>query len=299
MRYATLSEAGPDVSELGLGCAELGSGVRPAEARAVVEAALEAGVTYFDTADCYGSGASETILGEALRSRRDSVVIATKFGRDAGVTVSAPRASRKYLRAALEASLRRLRTDYIDLYQQHDPDDSDMLDDTIYSLNQLVGEGKIRAFGSSNYEPWRIAEADSVARAHSYVRPCSARTRYNLLNREPETSLIPYCVRSGISVVASSPLASGLLAGDQQCTESAGPLAAKCVQAIQEFAAESGTRMLNVAIGTILTRAGVTAVLVNALTPGQVRAAADAATWQPTEADLGRLDSIVPPGSVG
>ncbi|MBV9450333.1 MAG: aldo/keto reductase [Streptosporangiaceae bacterium] len=297
MRYATLGETGPAVSELGLGCAELGSGVGPAEARAVVEAALEAGVTYFDTADSYGAGASETVLGEVLRSRRDSVVIATKFGRDAGVTVSAPRASRKYMRAALEESLRRLRTDYIDLYQQHDPDDSDMLDDTIYSLNLLVGEGKIRAFGSSNYEPWRIAEADSVARAHNHGRPCSARSRYNLLHREPETSLIPYCVRSGISLVASSPLAGGLLAGESQRTESAGPLAKKRVQTIQEFAAESGTGILNVAIGAILARPGVTSVLVNAMTPGQVRATAGAATWRPAEADLGRLDSIAPPGS--
>jgi aryl-alcohol dehydrogenase-like predicted oxidoreductase len=297
MHYMNLGNTGPAVSELGVGCGKLGSIVGHAEARAVVEAALDAGVTYFDTADSYGAGASETLLGDVLGPRRDSVVIATKFGLDAGLTVKAPRANRKYIRAAVEASLRRLRTDYIDLYQQHYPDDSDLLEDTIVTLHRLVGEGKIRAIGSSNYEPWRIAEADSVTRALSITRPCSARIRYNLLYRDPETSLIPQCMRSGISVVASAPLAGGLLAQDHQCPESAEPSAQERVKAIQAFAAEHGTGILNVAIGTIIARPGVASVLVNTLTPGQVRACADAVAWRPAEAELKRLDAVAPPGS--
>jgi aryl-alcohol dehydrogenase-like predicted oxidoreductase len=297
MRYANLGGTGPTVSELGLSCNKLGSVVGRAEARALVEAALDAGVTYFDTADSYGEGASEAVLGEVLRSRRDSVVIATKFGLHAGVMVQAPRANRKYILAAVEASLRRLGTDYIDLYQQHYPDDSDLLEETMVALNQLVGEGKVRAIGSSNYEPWRIVEADSMARAFSITRLCSARIRYNLLHREPEAGIIPQCSRSGISVVACSPLASGLLTRDHQCPEPAGRLAGERVKAIQEFAVMNGTGILDVAIGTILSRPGVTSVLVNALTPGQVRACAGAAAWRPTEAELKSLDSIAPPGS--
>jgi aryl-alcohol dehydrogenase-like predicted oxidoreductase len=297
MHYLNLGEAGPAVSGLGLGCKELGSGVGHADARAVVETALDAGITYFDTADSYGAGASENLLGEVLRPRRDSVVIATKFGLDAGLAVKAPRGNRKYIRAALEASLRRLRTDYIDLYQQHYPDDGDLLDETMATLDRLVSEGKIRAIGSSNYEPWRIAEADSVAQAYGRIRPCSARTRYNLLHREPETSLIPLCVRSGISVVACSPLAGGLLAQDHQCPESAGPSARERITAIQAFAAELGTGIVNVAIAAISARPGVASVLVNALTPGQVRACADAVAWRPAEAELKTLDSITLPGS--
>lgn len=296
MRYVTLGDAGPAVSELGLGCKQLGSVIGHTEARTVIDAALDAGVTYFDTADSYGAGASETLLGEILGPRRSSVVIATKFGLDAGVIVKAPRANRKYIHAAVEASLRRLRTDYIDLYQQHYPDDTDMLEETMDALHRLVVEGKVRAIGSSNYESWRIADADSVARAYKMTRLCSARIRYNLLHREPETSLIPQCMRMGISVVACSPLAGGLLAREHQCPESAGPSVRKRVKAIQAFAAEHGTGILNVAIGTTVTRTGVTSVLVNATTPAQVQACAGAVAWRPTEAELKGLDSIASPG---
>lgn len=290
MHYADLGNAGPTVSELGLGCKNLGSLADPAEARAVVEAALDAGITYFDTADSYGAGASETLLGEVLGSRRDSVVIATKFGLDAGVPVNAPRGNRKYIAAAAEASLRRLRTDYIDLYQQHYPDDGDMLEETMVILHQLIGEGKVRAIGSSNYEPWRIADADSVARAFSITRFCSARTRYGLLHREAETHLIPQCMRSDVSVVACSPLAGGLLVQEHQRS-------VERVKAIQAFAAEHGTGTLNVAIGTIIANPGVASVLVDARSPEHVRACVDAVAWRPTEEELKTLDSIAPPGS--
>jgi aryl-alcohol dehydrogenase-like predicted oxidoreductase len=297
MRYVNLGDTGPSVSELGLSCKDLGSVTGPAEARSVVEAALDVGITYFDTADSYGAGASETLLGGVLRPRRDSVVIATKFGLDAGVAVNAPRAHRRYMRAAVEASLRRLQTDYIDLYQQHWPDDSDLFDETMATLHRLVAEGKVRAIGSSNYEPWRIAEADSVAQADGLTRLCSARIRYNLLHREPETSFIPQCMRLGISVVACSPLAGGLLAREHQCPEQSEPSVRERVKAIQASAAEFGTGILNVAIAAIIARPGVASALVNALTPGQVRACADAVAWRPAGAELKRLDSIAAPGS--
>jgi aryl-alcohol dehydrogenase-like predicted oxidoreductase len=213
MRTRTLGQGGPDVSVVGLGTNNFGGRIDYDRSLAVVDAALEAGITLFDTADIYSQGASEEFIGRALEGRRDGVLVATKFGKEMDENPSDRRGSREYVRWAVEGSLRRLRTDTIDVYQMHEPDPNTPLDETLGVLDELVQEGKVRFVGSSNYSAEQIAAADRLARERGLTRFVSAQNHYSLVERAVEDDVLPTCERLGIGQLPYFPLASGLLTG--------------------------------------------------------------------------------------
>ena len=310
MRYRPLGSSGLLVSVVGLGCNNFGFRVDAEGTRAVVDAALEVGVTLFDTADVYGNrGGSETLLGEALEGRRDDVVLATKFGHDMqggnGADHGA-RGSRRYIRRAVESSLRRLRTDWIDLYQYHRPDGITPIEETLAALDELVAEGTIRYAGSSNLHAWQVVEAEWVARDRGYERFVSAQNRYSLLERDAERELVPACERYGIGVVPYSPLANGLLSGKYRRGEPPPPGARLAdrpdalteekldrVEALERFAQERGRTLLEVAVGGLAAQPAVGSVIAGATRPEQVRANAEAGAWEPGEDDLRALRGVL------
>ena len=218
MTYRRLGDSGLVVSVVGIGCNNFGRKLDLDGTRAVVDAALDAGITLFDTADIYGEpqGGSEELLGQALKGRRDDVVVATKFGMDMnglnGPDFGAA-ASRRYIARAVEASLRRLGTDHIDLYQMHEPDPGTPIDETLAALDDLVRDGKVRYLGNSNFAGWQIADADWVASSNGRSRFISAQNHYSLLERSVEAEVIPACERFGLGMLPFFPLANGLLTG--------------------------------------------------------------------------------------
>src|SRR6266480_3542277 len=261
MRLRRLGSEGPEVSVVGLGCNNFGMRVDLGGTRAVVDAALDVGVTLFDTADIYGNrGGSESFLGEVLEGRRDRVVLATKFAGDMGDGTKA-RGSRDYIRKAVGGSLQRLRTDRIDLYQYHTPDHMTPFEETFGALDELVREGKVRYVGHSNLEAAQVEEIDASCREHGWARPVSAQNEYSLLRREAEEELLPTCERLGVGVLPYFPLASGLLTGkyrrDQPRPEGTRLSGRQEVfteetfdrlEALERFAAGRGLTMLQVAI---------------------------------------------------
>lgn len=308
MQYRRLGASGLVVSESGLGCNNFGRRIDLEATRTVVDAAIDAGVTLFDTADAYGE--SETFLGEVLQGRRDDVVIATKFGLDLGGDLGpdwGARGGRRYIRKAVERSLRRLRTDWIDLYQLHRPDPGTPLEETLSALNELVTEGTVRYIGSSNLSAWQVADADWTARRAGLARFVSAQNEYSLLDRSAETELLPACERFGVGVLPFFPLANGMLTGkyhrDQppeggRLSNNPGYLTQArfdVVEALAAFADQRGVSLLEVAIGTLLARPGVSSVIAGATRPEQVRANAAAARWRPSADELELLDAIARP----
>jgi aryl-alcohol dehydrogenase-like predicted oxidoreductase len=309
MRYRPLGEGGPEVSVVGLGCNNFGRRVDEAGTRAVVDAALDAGVTLFDTADVYGSfGDSERFLGAALRGRRDGVVIATKFGGTGGGSdLPAARGSRAYVRRAVEGSLERLGTDRIDLYQYHHPDGVTPIEETLGALDELVGEGKVLYVGSSNLSPAEVEEADRIARERGWAGFVSAQNEYSLLKRDAEAELLPACRRLGIGVLPYFPLASGLLTGKYRRGQpppkgtrlEGNPArltdrAFDGVEALERYAAERGRTLLEVAIGGLAAQPAVASVIAGATGPEQVRANVRAGEWIPGEDDLAALSAALP-----
>jgi aryl-alcohol dehydrogenase-like predicted oxidoreductase len=305
MRTRRLGADGPEVSVVGLGCNNFGMRVDLDGTRAVVDAALDAGVTVFDTADVYGNkGGSESFLGGVLEGRRDRVLLATKFGGDMGDGTEA-RGSRDYIRKAIDASLRRLRTDYVDLYQYHTPDHLTPFEETFGALDELVREGKARYIGHSNLEAAQVEEIDALAREHGWARPVSAQNEYSLLRREAEAELLPVCERLGLGVLPYFPLASGLLTGKYQ--RGAPPpegtrLAGRDdvltdekfdrLEALEALAAERGLTLLQVAIGGLAAQPAIGSVIAGATKPEQVRANAAAGEWVPTTEDLAALNAL-------
>jgi aryl-alcohol dehydrogenase-like predicted oxidoreductase len=303
MRTRQLGTGGPEVSVVGLGCNNFGMRVDLEGTRAVVDAAIDVGVTLLDTADTYGNnGGSETFLGEVLEGRRDRVVLATKFG---GQMKGRGGGSRDHIRKAVEASLRRLRTDWIDLYQYHVPDGVTPFEETFAALDELVRAGKIRYVGHSNLEPADVQEVDRLARERGFARPVSAQNQYSFLRREAESELLPVCERLGLGVLPYFPLASGLLTGKYkrgqpapEGTRLAGRADALTddrfdqVEALERFAAERGLTLLQVTIGGLAAEPAIASVIAGATKPEQVQANAAAADWEPTEADLAALNAI-------
>jgi aryl-alcohol dehydrogenase-like predicted oxidoreductase len=302
MQTRKLGDGGPDVTVVGLGTNNFGARCDLEQTRVVIEAALEEGVTLFDTADIYSQGASESYIGEVLEGRRDRVVLATKFGKPMDDGPDLPRGSRAYIRWAVEGSLKRLRTDWIDLYQMHEPDPATAVEETLGALNELVVEGKVRCIGSSNYDAAQIEEADRVARELGFARFASAQNHYSFVHREAEDEILPVCARLGIGQLPFFPLASGLLTGKYGRGEQAaeGRLAGReipeeqfdRVEALQRFAGERGVSLLEVAIGGLLAMPAVTSVIAGATKPEQVRANAAAGEWQPSPEDLAALRSL-------
>ena len=218
MRYRPLGNSGLVVSVTGLGCNNFGGRLDLDGTRAVVDAAIDAGITLFDTAESYGGGgASEQMLGEILGRRRDQVVLATKFGGrgpDMGYGPAAgARGSRAYIRRAVTESLRRLRTDYIDLYQIHNPDPETPVEETIAALHELVAEGKVRYLGHSNFSGWQLADAAHLAAVGGHPPFISAQNQWSLLQRRAEADVVPAARHFGLGVLPFSPLANGLLTG--------------------------------------------------------------------------------------
>jgi aryl-alcohol dehydrogenase-like predicted oxidoreductase len=305
MRTRRLGRDGPEVSVVGLGCNNFGMRVDLDGTRAVVDAALDAGVALLDTADIYGNkGGSESFLGEVLEGRRERVVLATKFGGDMGDGTEA-RGSRGYIRKAIEDSLQRLRTDYVDLYQYHTPDHVTPFAETFGALDELVREGKARYVGHSNLDAAQIEEVDALAREHGWARPVSAQNQYSLLRREAEEELLPTCARLGIGVLPYFPLASGLLTGKYKRGEprpEGTRLAGRDevfsdetfdrLEALDRYAEERGLALLQVAIGGLLAHLPVASVIAGATKPEQVRANVEASEWEPSEEDVAVLDAL-------
>lgn len=314
MRYRPLGDSGLVVSVVGLGGNNFGRRVDLDGTRAIVDAAIEAGITLVDTADIYGNkGESETLLGEVLKGRRNELVLATKFGMDMS-GVNGPdwgaRGSRRYIRLAVEASLVRLQTDWIDLYQYHAPDGITPLAETVAALDELVREGKVRYIGSSNLAAWQVTDSDSFARHAGTSRYISAQNGYSLLDRTVERELTPACVAHGVGVLPYFPLANGLLTGKYRRGEAA-PVGTRMadrldsvrdrtfdrVEALETYAHERGITLLDVAIGGLAAQPAVGSVIAGATRPEQVKANAAAGTWEPTPDDLAALDAIAPRGT--
>ncbi|MQA01169.1 MAG: aldo/keto reductase [Streptosporangiales bacterium] len=310
MTYRRLGDSGLTVSAVGLGCNAFGTRIGEEDSVAVIHAALDAGITFLDTADIYGQGASEEVVGAALRGRRDEVVLATKFGKDmqgSNGTDYGARGSRRYVRRAVEASLRRLGVEHIDLYQMHEPDPATPIAETLDVLDDLVREGKVGYVGSSQFAAWQVADADWTARTRGTPRMISTQENYNLLERDVERELVPACEQYGVGLIPYFPLANGLLTGKYRRGEPA-PAGTKLVEkphvlanadfdqldALAAFAAARGLTLLDVAIGGLAAQPAVATVIAGATKPTQVAANAAAGTWQPTLADLAELDELAP-----
>jgi aryl-alcohol dehydrogenase-like predicted oxidoreductase len=308
MTYRRLGDSGLTVSTAGLGCNTFGHTLAPEGVEPLVRAALDAGVTFFDTADVYGAtpGQSEELLGSALGTRRDDVVVATKFGADVR-GLNGPdwgaRASRRYIRRAVEGSLRRLGTDYVDLYQLHLPDPLTPIEETLAALHELVAEGKVRYIGSSNFDAWQVTDADWTARTGALTPFISAQNRYNLLDRSAERELVPAAESAGVGILPFVPLASGLLTGKYRRGEAApegtrmtvlpGRLAAAdfdTIEALERLAADWGVPLSTVALGGLAAQPAVGSVIAGARTPDQVRANVASTLWEPTLEQLAELD---------
>ncbi|GAA1916573.1 aldo/keto reductase [Arthrobacter gandavensis] len=314
--YNRLGNSGLTVSTVGLGCNNLGRAGTATESQegtdAVVHAAIDAGITLFDTADIYGAepGLSEIRLGKALGARRADIVLATKFGMDmqgANGPDFGARGSRRYIVAAVEASLRRLGTDWIDLYQFHTPDPLTPIDETLAALDDLVTSGKVRYIGHSNRTGWQIAEAEFTARMKGSTRFISAQNHYNLLDRRAELEVTPAAEAYGLGVLPYFPLANGLLTGKyssgqapegSRLTHSRTNLLQNAdfdqLREFGDFARDRGLTEVQVAFSWLASRPSVASVIAGATKPEQVQQNAEAASWVPSEKDLEELDRIFP-----
>jgi aryl-alcohol dehydrogenase-like predicted oxidoreductase len=307
MRQRRVGWSGLVVSVVGLGCNNFGARIDEAQSRAVVEAALAEGITFFDTAESYGDGDSERFLGRALAPRRDQAVIATKFGGHYE-GASPPRGSPEYVHGAIDGSLKRLGTDHVDLYQYHRPDGVTPIDETLGALDELVRAGKVRHVGSSNFSPEQVREADAVACARGLAQFVSAQNEYSLLAREAERELVPALEELELGLIPYMPLARGLLTGKvrrgeppppgtrlaEQGLGLAGGRAVEGrdwdrIEALEAFARERDCSLLDVAIGGLASMPAVVSVIAGATSPEQVRANAMAGEWQPSPSELAEL----------
>ncbi len=313
MRYKPLGDSGLLVSVVGLGCNNFGGRLDTEGTRAVVDAAIDAGITLFDTSDTYGGGGgSESALGEILGRRRDQVVLATKFGHQSADMGYGPAAGAKggraYIRRAVTESLRRLQTDYIDLYQLHTPDPVTPVEETIAALNELVAEGKVRYLGHSNFSGWQIADAAHLAAAGGHTPFISAQNHWSLLERAAEAEVVPAARHFGLGVLPFFPLANGLLTGkfrQGRAIPAGTRLAARVghiteeklarVEALIDWSRAHGGSILQTAIGALAAQPGCSSVIAGAMNAEQVKANAAASEWVPSAAELAEIDKIVPP----
>ena len=313
--YRRLGNSGLIVSTIGLGCNNFGRTGTASQGQdgttAVIDAALEAGVTLFDTADTYGAerGLSETLMGHALKGKRDQIVLASKFGMDMG-GLNGPdwdaRGSRRYIRLAIEASLRRLQTDWIDLYQLHSPDSRTPIEETLATLDDLITEGKIRYIGHSNLAGWQIAEAEFTAELHGHPKFISSQNEYSLLVRNAEKEVLPAVNQYGLGFLPFFPLYNGLFTG--KFSREGGPADSRImmirphllenapwdtIERYQAFCDERGVTMLAATFAWLLARPGLTSVIAGATKPEQIAANADAATaWQPSAEDVASISEL-------
>lgn len=297
MEYNVLDGTDIELSRVGLGCNNFGRIIGVEETRSVVDAALEVGVNHLDTADIYGAeGASERALGEVLANRRDKVVLASKAGMDLGEGWTS-RGSAEYMRFSVERSLKRLATDWIDVYYFHQPDPTTHIAETLGALDEMVKEGKIRAIACSNFSEEQLREADEVARDQGTARFVAVQNEYSLLKRDDERDVLPTCRELGISYIPYFPLANGLLTGKYRRGQGA-PSGARLegeqiddetfdrVESLERFAEERGHSLLDLAISGPASREEIPSVIAGATTPDQVRANAAAGSWDLAVEDL-------------
>lgn len=315
IEYRALGPSGLIVSTIGLGCNNFGRAKTATETQAgtdaVVHAAIDAGVTLFDTADIYGSerGLSETLMGHSLKGRRGEIVLATKFGMDmAGANGPdwGARGSRRYIRLAVEASLRRLQTDWIDLYQLHQPDPLTPVEETIAALDELIVEGKVRYIGHSNLSGWQIADAEYRAVLGGHPKFISAQNEYSLLRRDVEAEVLPAANAYGLGFLPFFPLYNGLFTG--KFGRGGGPADSRIMairpqvldavdwdvmEGYEAFCAERGVTMLAATIGWLLAQPGLTSVIAGATKPEQIVQNADSASgWKPTPHEVAAISEI-------
>ena len=296
------------VSVVGLGCNNFGWRIDAEASAKVIDTAIESGVTFFDTADRYGKGQSEDFLGRALGKRRDQIILATKFGME--MEKGQQGASPKYVLEAVDASLRRLRTDRIDLYQLHQPDPKTPITDTLGALDELVRAGKVREIGCSNFSVAQIREAADASQGRAQF--VSVQNEFSLFHREPETNgVLPECERRRLAFLPYFPLASGLLTGKyregkklpegSRAADGWGPKVfteqnLAIVESLIEFAESKGHTILELAFSWLLSHKPVASVIAGASKPEQVRANAKAADWQLAADDLAQIDAIMRSG---
>ena len=310
MELRNLGRSGLRVSSIGLGCNNFGGRIGLEASRAVVHAALDAGVTLFDTADAYGErGGSETALGEILGPRRKDIVLATKFALPMDDAETLKGASRRYIMQAVDASLRRLRTDWIDLYQQHRPDPLTPIEETLRALEDLTRAGKIRYAGCSNLPAWQVVDADWTARQLGIPGFVSCQDELSLLVRDNEAELMPAMRAHGLGLLPYFPLASGLLTGKYRRNEPM-PEGARLTgtqrladryltdanwaasEQLQNFAEARGHTILELAFSWLLAQAPVSSVIAGATKPEQVQANVAAGRWALLPEDLAEVDRI-------
>ncbi len=301
MDYRRLGHSGLLVSEVGLGANNFGTRLDEARGREVLHQALDLGVTFIDTADIYGRGASETLLGKLLGPSRQHVVLATKVGMAMSDSPYETGTSRRWIVHSVEASLRRLGTDWIDLYQLHQPDPATPIEETLRALDDLVRAGKVRYAGYSNFAAWQLVDADWTARTGHLVRPISAQDHYNLLTRDIERELLPACRALGVGLIPYYPLESGFLTGKYR--EGVTPQGARLgesqragrvltpenferLERFRQFAEERHHSLLGLAFGWLLSHADVASVIASASSAEQVRQNVQAATWRLDPAEM-------------
>ena len=307
MKLRRLGASGLKVSAVGIGCNNFGMRIDAKQTQAVVDAAIEAGINFFDTADIYGGSKSEEFLGKAIGKRRADVVIATKFGMGQGERQGG---SRRWIIQACEASLTRLGTDYIDLYQMHRYDPETPLDETLRALDDLVSQGKVRYIGNSNYAGWQIADAGWTARTKSLVPFVSAQNEFSLLQRRVEHEVLPACERFGLGFLPFFPLGSGLLTGKYKRGEPPpegtrlaawGPRGAQAlsdknfetVEKLESWAGERGHSILDLAFAWLLGHPTVSSVIAGATSPDQVKANAATAEWALTPDEVKQVRELI------
>ncbi len=311
MQQRRLGRSGLYVSEVGIGCNNFGGRIDAAGTQTVVDTALEVGINFFDTADVYGERQSEVLLGRALGTRRQDVVIATKFGMPTGRTPQDRGGSRRYIMRAVEASLTRLGTDYIDLYQMHAPDPDTPIEETLSALDDLVRAGKVRYVGNSNFSGWQILDADWTARSRGFEPFVTAQNHYSLLERAVAQEVLPACRRCGLGQLPYFPLASGMLTGKYRRGEPApqGTRLARvaqladramteqnfdAVERLTTFAAEHDRDLLGLAFSWLLSQDEISSVIAGATSAGQVRANAAAAEgWRLSAAEMSEVRNLL------
>ncbi|MBO0843907.1 MAG: aldo/keto reductase [Nocardioides sp.] len=309
MSYRPLGDSGLMVSAVGVGCNAFGNRIGLDAVRGIIDAAADTGINFLDTSDSYGIGQSEEMIGVALEGRRDRFVIATKFGSNMRGTNGpdhGARASRTYVRRAVEASLKRLRTDHIDLYQLHFPDPITPIEETLSVLTDLVREGKVRYLGCSNFAGWQVADSEWIARTSGFEHFVSVQNRYSLLDRRIEAEVVPAADRFGLGVLPYFPLEYGLLTGKYHRGQEA-PYGSRArspratwfenadwdrIEALEKYAEARDVSLLDVAIAGLAAQTAVASVISGATSGDQVRANAAALQWEPSESDLGELDEV-------
>jgi aryl-alcohol dehydrogenase-like predicted oxidoreductase len=309
MMKRALGKTGLEVSALGLGCNNFGGRLDLEKSRRVVDAAIEAGITFFDTADVYGDrGGSETLLGDALGGRRKDVILATKFGLPMDDAGRLKRGSRAYVMAAIEASLKRLRTDWIDIYYLHRPDPETPIAETLAALDDLIRQGTIRFAGCSNLSGPQLEQALDIARQQKLAPFVVAQDEYSVLSRALEPALLPVIERHGLALVPYFPLASGLLSGKYRKGQplpagtrlTAGRLSERFVternlaiiERLAAFCTERGHTMLELAFGWLLARPSVASVIAGATSPEQVQQNAAALGWRMTAEEVAAVNRL-------